>query len=173
MYDFSAMAYYGLLDFGMTFHHLICIIGMSFPLTYGMSANYIVMGMFVAEVSNPTMHARLIMRQYGLRYTKMYELTEILFLIIYIFGRVLLGMRLTMNTCLCQHNAFIVKLCSAGILIQSFQFVSSMYGILKKRHKEILHRKIMHVKMKWFTPLRLEDLEKLGLDIKKEKSLGI
>ena len=42
IYDFTAMAYYGLLDKAMSFHHWTCIIGMSLPLTYGMSGNYVV-----------------------------------------------------------------------------------------------------------------------------------
>ena len=42
LYDFLAMAYYGLLDAAMSFHHWTCIIGMSLPLTYGMSGNYVV-----------------------------------------------------------------------------------------------------------------------------------
>merc|ERR1719313_1234443 len=61
MYDFAAMAYYGLLDGAMSFHHWACIIGMTVPLTYGMSANYIVQGMFVSEASNAFMHARIIL----------------------------------------------------------------------------------------------------------------
>ena len=101
LYDFFAMTYYGLLDKAMTFHHWICIIGMSYPLTYGMSANYIVMGMFVAEVSNPAMNIKIILRLYGFRYTKAYETAELAFLVIYIFGRILNGTSLVWLTCRC------------------------------------------------------------------------
>ena len=136
-YDFFAMAYYGLLDKAMTFHHWLCIFGMSYPLTYGMSANYIVMGMFVAEISNPPMHIKGILRVYGSRYTKCYEAMEISFLMLYIFGRILNGTSLVWLTCTCKDNAYIVKASSIGLLIQSYIFVPQMIGILKKRYNEI------------------------------------
>jgi hypothetical protein len=41
IYDFVAMSYYGLVDKAMTFHHLICIFGMSLPLVENKSGNYI------------------------------------------------------------------------------------------------------------------------------------
>lgn len=116
LYDFTAMAYYGLLDKTMTIHHWICIIGMSLPLTYNMSANYVVMGMFVAETSNPFMHARCIIRNYGLRYTKIYEFMEISFMLFYIYCRIFLGIGLTFNNCLCQYNSIIVRGCSLCLL---------------------------------------------------------
>lgn len=65
--------------------------GMTMPLTYGMSANHVVQGMFIAEGSDVFMHMRAILRHYGLRYTLIYETMEILFFIIYIFGRILPG----------------------------------------------------------------------------------
>jgi hypothetical protein len=116
-YDFIAMAYYGLLDKAMSIHHLICIIGMSYPLTYNMSANYIVMGMFVAECSNPAMHIKGILRHYGMRYTKAYEFWEITFLSLYVFGRILNGTSLVWLTCMCKENSVIVKIASLGLLI--------------------------------------------------------
>ena len=116
IYDFIAMTYYGLLDMTMFIHHWICIIGMSLPLTYNMSGNYIVMGMFVAESSNPFMHIRVILKHYGLRYTKAYECMEITFMILYMYGRFFVGLGLVWNTCRCVHNHFMVRVCSVGLL---------------------------------------------------------
>lgn len=123
LYDFLAMAYYGLLDMTMTFHHWVCIIGMVLPLYYNVSANYVVMGMFISEASNPFMHVRVILRQYGLRYTKAYELMEILFLIFYIFGRLMLGTSLVFSNCLCDQNMIIIKFCSLALWVQSIFFI--------------------------------------------------
>jgi len=157
------MAYYGLLDATMTIHHWICIIGMSLPLTYNMSANYIVMGMFIAESSNPFMHVRVILKHYGLRYTKAYECMEISFMIIYMYGRVLVGLGVVWNTCRCVHNHFMVRFCSFALLIQSLFFIVKMVGILKRRFKEISDRKVHRVKMSWFTPLNKQEMEILGI----------
>ena len=55
-YDFLSMAWFGLLDLDMTIHHLLCICGMVWTLSLGKGANFIVAGLFVAEVSNPAMH---------------------------------------------------------------------------------------------------------------------
>lgn len=122
-YDFSAMAYYGLLDWAMTFHHWLCIIGMSLPLTYGMSANYVLWGMFVAEASNSFMHIRAILKFYGKRYTKAYEFSEIAFLLIYMYGRLILGSYVTVSTCRCNQNAIVIKICASGLLFQSLYFI--------------------------------------------------
>ena len=123
MYDITAMAYYGLLDTTMTIHHWICIIGMSLPLTYDKSANYIVLGMFFGEISNPFMHMRCVLKHYGLRYTKAYETMEITFMLLYIYGRILIGTSVVWNTCTCEENHFIVRFCSFGLLVQSVFFV--------------------------------------------------
>ena len=117
LYDFSAMACYGLLDFAMSFHHWTCIIGMSLPLTYGMSGNYVVQGMFVAEGSNPFMHIRIILRHYGLRYTRAYETMEILSMIIYIFGRIIMGTYTAWSTSFCHNNHWLIKIAAMGLLV--------------------------------------------------------
>ena len=114
-YDFAALGYYGLVDQTMTIHHLICILGMSSPLTYGKSANYIVMGMYIAEISNSFMHVRCILRHYGMRYTKAYECSEITFMLLYFYGRIILGASVVWSVCDCQHNSLLVKTGSVGL----------------------------------------------------------
>ena len=117
IYDFLAMAYYGLLDSTMIIHHGICISGMSAPLTVGLSANHVVRGMLVAEVSNPFMHVRCILKHYGLRYTLSYETMEIAFMIIYINSRIILGCHLVSLTVLCKTNHTIARACSVFLLL--------------------------------------------------------
>jgi hypothetical protein len=43
-----------------------------------------------------------------------------------------------------------------------------MLGILRKRFKEISDRKRLRIKSRWFDPLNREELEKLGINEKKE-----
>ena len=113
------MVYYGLIDRAMTMHHWACIIGMSLPLTYGMSANFIVMGMFVAEGSNSFMHIRAILRTFGFRFTKLYEFMDISFMTIYIFFRIFLGIRLTYYQCTCEYNHIVTKVAAVGLILQT------------------------------------------------------
>ena len=173
LYDFFAMAYYGLLDAAMSFHHWTCIIGMSLPLTSGMGANYIVQGMFVAEASNPFMHIRIILRHYGLRYTRAYETMEILFMIIYIFGRVIMGTYTAWSTANCHHNFMLCKIAAFGLLLQTVHFSQQMLGILRKRFKEISDRKRYHIKIRWLEPLNSVELEKLGISEKPEREIAL
>lgn len=85
------MAWYGLLDATMIIHHTVTATGMSSALVQGVSANLVVGGMFIAEVSNPAMHARVMLRHLGMRYTRAYEFMEISFILLYTFGRILMG----------------------------------------------------------------------------------
>jgi len=116
-YDFMAMGYYGLLDWTMTVHHWCCIVGLAAALMQDTGANFAVMGMFVAEVSNPTMQLRTMLKHYGLRYTKSYEAMEISFLLMYVFGRYLNGTSLTWALCRCQSNSLPIKLAGFAVLL--------------------------------------------------------
>jgi hypothetical protein len=90
---------------------------MALPLTYGLSANFVVMGMFIGESSNPFMHLRAILKQYGLRYTKAYECCDIIFMLLFTFGRLIFGAKAVYNTCVCEQNHILVRLCSAALMI--------------------------------------------------------
>jgi len=153
LYDFWAMAYYGLIDMAMTIHHWSCIIGMSLAFTKGVGANYVAMGMFVAEGSNAFMHIRVILRHFGLRYTKAYEMMELAFITIYIFARIFLGSTLTYNNCLCSHNHLVSKCAAVSLMMQTYMFTWQMLGLLRKRFKEIADRKLHRIKIRWFEPL--------------------
>ena len=83
------------------------------------------------------------------------------------YGRILLGASVVWNTCVCQHNHFMVRFCSFALMVQSVFFVGQMISILKKRFKEISLRKVHRVKSRWFDPLSKEELAKLGIDSKK------
>ena len=109
------MAYYGLLDIQMSIHHIICIVGMSMSLANDLSANHIVLAMFVAEASNPFMHLRVVLKQYGLRYTKAYESLEFAFMAIYIYGRLLIGPFLVYRVLSCDQSHFLFKFFSIAL----------------------------------------------------------
>ena len=111
-YDFLAMAWFGLLDFDMTVHHLLCISGMAITLVLGEGANYIVMGLFIAEVSNPAMHSRVMLKFLGLRYSRSYEVIEILYFTSFFWGRLVMGFPVTYNTASCSEMNLLARLLS-------------------------------------------------------------
>ena len=101
-YDFLAMAYYGLLDTTMTIHHTICISGILSSFSQNNTGNFIILGTYLAEVSNTFMHMRVILKHYGLRYTKAYETMEVMFILLYIYARILVGPSVVWNTVACS-----------------------------------------------------------------------
>ena len=117
IYDYLALLFYGLVDSAMVIHHSFCIFGMTLPLTYGKSANFVVMGMFIGESSNPFMHIRAILKHYGLRYTKAYESMDIIFMLLFTFGRIIFGAKAVWNTCVCEENHILVRVSSAALML--------------------------------------------------------
>merc|ERR1711934_1344922 len=114
--------------------------------------------MYISEVSNAFMHVRIMLKQYGLRYTKLYETMEISFMLLYIWGRFILGSSVVYNTVSCTENNWIVRLASAALMVQSLYFIKQMYGILKKRFQEINDRKRLRIQAYWLKPLTEEKL---------------
>lgn len=117
LYDFLIMAFYGLLDVEMTIHHLACTGGITWSIYANTTANYIVMGLLIAEISNPAMHSRIIIRHLGMRYTRLYEVLEIFYLMIYMFARTVVGIPIVYDTFQCKENPLPISLVSLAILL--------------------------------------------------------
>ena len=79
-YDLVAMAYFGLLDRGMLLHHSMCVFGFAAAIIENTGLSFTLMGLFVAEVSNPIMHVRMVIKHLGKRYTKSYEYCEVTYI---------------------------------------------------------------------------------------------
>ena len=141
VYDSACMTYYGLLDTAMIVHHTMAIIIMYVSLVTNTSAYLVVSGMFIGEVSNPPMHFRVVLKHLGLRYSKCYDICEIWFIVMYTYGRILIGISLAWDICACESVNDAVKFATIIMMIQSVYFVKKMALILMKRLKEILNRK--------------------------------
>ena len=140
IYDFCSMAYFGLLDFDMTVHHMLCIVGMVYTLLLGKGANFVSMGLLVAEVSNPYMHSRMMLKYIGLRYSRAYEMAEFGYFVSFFIGRFLIGLPIVYATLTCGELNLLAKFVCVGVLAQSFQFLYRMYFIVVRRFEEIAER---------------------------------
>ena len=145
-YDFFAMAWYKLLDKDMAIHHMLCVGGTVVVLAQNMGAGFVVQGLFVAEVSNPAMHMRIMLRNLGKRYTRAYELSEYAYFISFFFGRIIIGHPVVYSTVTCPSISNFAKFVSVGILLQSYMFLYRMYFILNSRIKETTERKSKGIK---------------------------
>ena len=125
------MTYLGLLDSGMFIHHTLTIIGAYTGLVLGTSCSYIVLATYVLEISNPVMHLRTIIRHFGMRYTKSYEVLELLYVMLYIYGRVILGTSVVIRTVTCSENNYFVKIVAVGLALQSYFYIKRMILILR------------------------------------------
>jgi len=175
IYDFLAMAYYGLLDWAMSIHHFVSVLGQILTLASGHSGILLMCGMFVGEISNPSMHFRMILRHLGLRYTLAYEILEILFIIFYIIGRMVVATPTLYYIDTCGSVNIILKVCLSLLWFQTIYFIyASMVGILMKRFKEMSNRTSHNIPMKGlFTPLTSGELKQLGINSSDEKKATI
>ena len=173
-YDLLVMAYFGILDKSMLIHHTICIIGLNFGLFSGHAADNLIGALFLTEISNPAMHIRVVLKHMGLRYTKAYESAELAYmcknstlpliidyLVLYIFGRILLGIPVLYRVWSCEQTHIMVRLMGTGLFIQSVYFIITMISILKSRSREYAERKKKNIKMKWFVALTKEEILKI------------
>ena len=158
-YDFVAMIYLGLMDKSMFIHHLICVLGMGYSVISDSSANVLIAAMFCAEISNPAMHVRMVLKHLGLRYSKSYECSELSYILLYIYGRIILGIPVTINKLLnCDANPIIQKFFGTGLIVQSIYFIYQMIFILRARSAEYSERKRKGIKMQWFSALTQEQI---------------
>jgi hypothetical protein len=171
LYDTLAMYYYGLLDAPMMFHHGIVCLGVYLSLCFQASGAEILGGMFISEVSNPVMHARLIVRSLGLRHTKIYESCEFIYIFLYIYYRLFKGIFVVYNTVSTPNGHPIVKAIAIGVAIQSYFYVYRMVSIVKNRMKEMKERKKGGVQLYWFS--HNTKVEKLPYFIKSAKKDAI
>lgn len=151
MCDIIAMAMIGLLDTSMSIHHIACMVGMYIGLYQQTAASDIIGGIFIAEISNPAMHGRTIIKNAGMRYTKIYEIFEYSFFTFYIFGRCILGLPIVTRTVTCEHTNIFIRLVCIVIALQSYYFVFQMVGIIRNRWNEYALRKKHGIKFNWLS----------------------
>jgi hypothetical protein len=117
LYDLICMHLEGILDVAMTIHHPLCVFGLFLPLYENMSGNFCMMAIFISEISNPPMTIRHIFRLTGRRYTKGYEAAELSFIALYVYGRIIAGIPIVMQTLTCPQNHFFLKLTCIGLML--------------------------------------------------------
>ena len=86
-FDILYLAYFDLLGFDMALHHISCMTAMASCAHYGKGSNFALMCLMTADFSMPIMHIRVFLKSVGLRYTRVYEVCEILFFGSYIVSR--------------------------------------------------------------------------------------
>ena len=91
IYDSFAMFYFNLWDISIVLHHALAISGIVSSYFTDLGGYVVLSGLIIAEISNWPMHVRVILKNYGLRYTRAYETLELLYFLLYFIGRVIFG----------------------------------------------------------------------------------
>jgi hypothetical protein len=149
MYDFIACAYYGLIDTGLILHHGMCLLGIgSCELTN--NATTALIGLFLAEVSNFPMHFRCILRTFKMRYTKLYEFSEIMYIVTYIIARGICITYLVVTAIPVSETPIVIRLTCLGLWVQSLYFIYEMSGIMQRKVNNYNERCQKGISYNWF-----------------------
>ena len=157
----------GLLAWPMTIHHAMSVAILWLNISSRNSAYLILGGMFIGEISNPSMHLSAMLKHLGLRYCKLYEFCEISFAFLYCTGRVFMGSVQLWKICECESSHIVLKISTIALAAQSYFFVYNMVPLLQDRVGVILNRERLGIKSSWLAPLEDKHLEKLGIDPNK------
>lgn len=149
IYDFIACVYFGIWDKSLVLHHSSSIFGFMVAFLSPFGAKLSLYGLFIAEASNFPMHLRVILRTKGKRHTKLYEVMECLYLIVYIIFRGILAPSNVYYCFVCPKTPYIVTAMCLFLTLQSWHFISKMFGIIKKKGRELEERKTKGLSLWW------------------------
>lgn len=149
-YDFIACAFYGLADMGLVLHHGMVLIGiMSCEMMNNCTTG--LLGLFLAEVSNFPMHFRAILRTLKMRYTKLYELSECLYMGTYLMARGIFVTLLVITATPVSETPIAIRITCIGLWVQSLYYIYEMSGILKRKLKNYRERVTKNITYNWFS----------------------
>lgn len=101
----------------------MCIGGFSSCLYIGRSAMESIVGLYLSEISNPSMHLRIILRNLGLRHTKLYNRLEMSYIGLYIYGRAYIGAPHIFKTAISTNSVLGVRIFAVMLELQSLYFM--------------------------------------------------
>lgn len=157
-------------DTEMVVHHICVMLGYYTGISFNHSASEMLRALLLADLSNPIMHTRLIVRNYGLKHTKLYLYMDLIYMFIYILARTILGFMTTYFTVFCMNNLFIVKVSGLGVWLQSVIFIRRMIAHLYMRYFEMMERKRKNIYYFWFeVNKKIEELDYYKIAATKHK----
>ena len=117
------------------------------------------MGLFIAEVSNPAMHSRIMLKFLGLRYSRSYEVAELCYFIFFFMGRFVIGTPIVYATLACDKMNLLTKFTTVGLLAMSTLTLYRMYFSIMRRFAEIKERNEKKLDFHWFESIPIKALE--------------
>ncbi|KAH7567224.1 hypothetical protein ACOSP7_010990 [Xanthoceras sorbifolium] len=97
-----------------TIHHLVSIVGGAAGLAYQKCGSEMVAAAWITEISSPFLHLRELLKELGYRDTGINLIADIIFAVIFTFGRMVAGPYLTYVT-LSANNPLLIKAMALGL----------------------------------------------------------
>ena len=135
-------------------HHGMVLAGVYTVLIYDIAAMDMILGFFVAEWSNPSMHIKEMLKTMNLTTTKFFVWNEITFYVLYLIWRNPIGIPVCLSIIASSTSPLLGRVMVAGILLQSMKWSWTIQRILRKRISQIKERKAKGIELAWFTPLQ-------------------
>ena len=151
LYDLIACLWFGLWDGKLVLHHILAITGFSYPLFIENGIFAGILGLLLAESSNFPMHLRAILKNMKLRHTILYELADVLYLVVYIIFRGLFAPILCFMSFFSKSTPWVVCMVFLGLTLQSLYFIRIMIKILKSKYKQHQERKLTNTPLFWLS----------------------
>lgn len=164
VYDTFDMLIANSIDVMITLHHVAMFIFLFCSVVWDVNGSIGAAAFIMAEISNCPSHLRIIFRAYGLKYTKIYELIDILYIILYFFGRLIIGTPICYQIFLAPTTSWMVRLCMLCLLIQSYYYIYKMVGILRGKFLKMQERSKKNISLWWFqVNPKLKELDSIKL----------
>lgn len=123
-------------------HHGVLIVGYIVMIHQGHGGAIEFVGIYTAEISNFPMHLRIILKDYGRRNTKLYDVLEYTYISLYIYGRFILSSIITFKMWMYAPNcSILIKLAGTTVVCQSYYFIYQMVSVLKNKFRQHVIRK--------------------------------
>ncbi|CAM6083246.1 unnamed protein product [Calypogeia fissa] len=140
IYDFFCCLLDVPIDYSNAVHHLITIMGLAFGYYKATCGPELVACLWLMELSNPFMHARALLKEFGVKDTPLNTLNDLSFVIVFTFARLLVGPYVVYSTLTAQ-SPFAVKFGAVGIQVVSvfwFYKIARMvlYKLKSKKSKK-------------------------------------
>lgn len=169
VYDLALAIIYKKNDFNLIIHHITGFCGLFLS---GMMANgefYTMLGLFVAEITNPFMNIKFFLKFYNLRHTMLYELIDASYLISYIFFRGGVGTLGFISMLFDKKSSTFIACLYGAIWLQSIGFIFKMKNMLKYKQKQMNIRKKENIEYFWLSVN--PEISKLSYLNKKEETI--
>jgi len=151
IYDLVAMKIYGCSNLGIEIHHFVCIGAFIDTLFSGFGGRFIMLCCVYAEISNPPMHSRKILDLVGMRYTKLRNLCQNSYFMLYGMFRTVGGVQLLMIWYNSGNIPMTTLLMGVALMAISISTMPGMISLFKIEMKIKRKLKTMGAKKWWFS----------------------